>query len=149
MKAISLWQPWASAMILNFKHNETRSWYTSYRGPLVIHAAKRADPWPNITVQGFFEGIAFQPTDLPRGCLLGVRLLIDCQKILMHNRPTGSERSFGDYTPYRFMWITEPMVVFKDPIPYRGKQGFFNVPTEIVDEAPRINIANKQLQATR
>lgn len=40
MKAISLWQPWASAIALGAKRVETRSWGTRYRGPLAIHAAK-------------------------------------------------------------------------------------------------------------
>lgn len=41
MKALSLWQPWASAIALGAKRVETRSWETLYRGPLLIHAAKR------------------------------------------------------------------------------------------------------------
>lgn len=36
MKAISLWQPYAS--LVGIKEIETRSWYTKYRGPLAIHA---------------------------------------------------------------------------------------------------------------
>jgi hypothetical protein len=40
MKLISLWQPWATAMALNVKCNETRSWRTSYRGWLAIQASK-------------------------------------------------------------------------------------------------------------
>lgn len=45
MRAISLWQPWASAIALGSKRIETRSWSTSYRGPLAIHAAKS---WTNV-----------------------------------------------------------------------------------------------------
>lgn len=41
MKALSLWQPWASAIAIGSKRIETRSWSTNYRGPLLIHAAKR------------------------------------------------------------------------------------------------------------
>jgi hypothetical protein len=41
MKALSLWQPHASAIELGLKPYETRPWATSYRGPLVIHAAKK------------------------------------------------------------------------------------------------------------
>ena len=40
MKALSLWQPWASFVAYELKPHETRHWYTSYRGPLAIHAAK-------------------------------------------------------------------------------------------------------------
>lgn len=44
MKALTLWQPWASLIALGVKTIETRSWSTSYRGPLAIHAAaKRPD----------------------------------------------------------------------------------------------------------
>jgi hypothetical protein len=41
MNAISLWQPWATAIALGSKRIETRPWATAYRGPLAIHAAKR------------------------------------------------------------------------------------------------------------
>jgi hypothetical protein len=36
IKAISLWQPWASFIPQGLKHYETRSWKTSYRGKLLI-----------------------------------------------------------------------------------------------------------------
>ncbi|HKD60518.1 MAG TPA: ASCH domain-containing protein [Terracidiphilus sp.] len=49
MKALSLWQPHAAAIALELKTWETRDWPTHYRGPLAIHAAKRAwddlDAW--------------------------------------------------------------------------------------------------------
>src|SRR3546814_21127441 len=44
VKAISLWQPWASAIALGHKSIETRHWPTKYRGELAIHAAKRFGP---------------------------------------------------------------------------------------------------------
>lgn len=39
MKALTLHQPWASLIAIGAKRIETRSWSTSYRGPLAIHAA--------------------------------------------------------------------------------------------------------------
>lgn len=44
MKAITLTQPWATLVAIGAKHIETRSWATSYRGPLVIHAGKGLGP---------------------------------------------------------------------------------------------------------
>jgi hypothetical protein len=41
MKAISLSQPWASAIALDLKSIETRSWQTKYRGRIAIHASAR------------------------------------------------------------------------------------------------------------
>lgn len=40
MKALSLWQPWATLIAIGAKRIETRHWSTSYRGPIAIHAAK-------------------------------------------------------------------------------------------------------------
>ncbi len=41
MKALTLWQPWASLIAIGAKSIETRSWATPYRGRLAIHAAAR------------------------------------------------------------------------------------------------------------
>lgn len=40
MKALTLYQPWASLIALGVKTVETRPWATKYRGPLAIHAGK-------------------------------------------------------------------------------------------------------------
>jgi len=144
VKAISLWEPWAAAMALGWKKNETRHWATSYRGPLLIHAAKKIIPWPSIEIQALFDGIAFQPSDLHLGAILCKVSLTGCNKIFIHNRPKGVERSLGDYTPGRYMWGTTDLQTFK-PISFRGSQGFFNVPDEILIEQQGCEIAEKQL----
>ena len=41
MKALTIWQPWASLIAGGAKQYETRSWATQYRGPIAIHAAAR------------------------------------------------------------------------------------------------------------
>jgi hypothetical protein len=43
MKALSVRQPWAWLIIAGHKDVENRSWTTTYRGPLLIHAARRPD----------------------------------------------------------------------------------------------------------
>ncbi len=40
MKALTLWQPWATLVAMEVKKIETRCWTTKYRGELAIHAAK-------------------------------------------------------------------------------------------------------------
>lgn len=40
MKALSVKQPWAWAIIHAGKDIEKRTWRTDYRGPLLIHAGK-------------------------------------------------------------------------------------------------------------
>jgi activating signal cointegrator 1 len=44
MKALTLHQPYASLVALGVKRIETRSWATSYRGPIAIHAGA-GPPW--------------------------------------------------------------------------------------------------------
>lgn len=44
MRAITLTQPWATLVAIGAKRIETRSWRTSYRGPLAIHAAAGLGP---------------------------------------------------------------------------------------------------------
>lgn len=134
MKAISLWQPWASAVVLGFKRNETRGWATRYRGPLAIHAAKR---WEKdqlrFTEQLLERGVRFPAGRMPLGQVLGVAWLVDCQ-------PTGSmptisarERELGNYGPGRFAWLLEDAQPLTAPLPFVGRQGFFDVPVELLN----------------
>ena len=151
MKCISLWQPWASLMVYGEKQNETRSWATSHRGVIAIHAAKtwngqlselalshpfRAALRDCLPVDEWFEpppGWLFRV--LPFGAILGTVEIVDCVRITDANAPTGNERAFGDYTPGRFMWQTRNFFRFPTPIPFRGAQGVFEVPDSIL---PRI-----------
>lgn len=36
MKALTIWQPWASLIARGVKQYETRSWPTKYRGPIAM-----------------------------------------------------------------------------------------------------------------
>lgn len=38
MYALTIKQPWASAIMAGLKRVENRTWRTDYRGPLAIHA---------------------------------------------------------------------------------------------------------------
>lgn len=60
MKAITLSQPWASLVALGVKTIETRSWGTTYRGPLAIHAGKHCEAG--------VAGDYYVDDDTPRGC---------------------------------------------------------------------------------
>jgi hypothetical protein len=43
MKIISIRQPWADLIVNGSKNIENRSWPTSYRGPVLIHASLNAN----------------------------------------------------------------------------------------------------------
>lgn len=52
MRALTLHQPWASLVAVGVKTIETRGWSTTYRGPLLIHAAKTMPPYSKQYVKG-------------------------------------------------------------------------------------------------
>jgi hypothetical protein len=44
MRTLSIRQPWAGLIVAGIKDIENRSWSTSYRGPILIHAGKAKPP---------------------------------------------------------------------------------------------------------
>lgn len=54
MRGLTIRQPWASLIAAGVKTVETRSWSTSYRGPLLIHAGKHRPRsfWLNNWIDG-------------------------------------------------------------------------------------------------
>jgi activating signal cointegrator 1 len=74
IKAISLHQPWASLIARGYKKYETRSWPTSYRGPIAIHAAKKFLHVPQLLqLLGKKE-----KSDFPLGAVVAIADLTDC-----------------------------------------------------------------------
>jgi hypothetical protein len=146
IKAISLWQPWASLWLSPNKIHETRHWPTPHRGPLLVHAAKKfvkdVDPELDDILSSEFGG--HWGMDLPTGALLGMVDLIDCipsenlynvsGPLLTADDPT--DMACGDFTSGRFAWRRGPVYsVFRQPIPFRGHQSLFNVPRSVVEFA--------------
>src|SRR3546814_20184887 len=78
VKAISLWQPWASAIALGHKSIETRHWPTKYRGELALHAAKRFGP-DEREFASIERALGRMPARLPLGALVAVVDLLDCR----------------------------------------------------------------------
>ena len=126
MKAISLWQPWASLMAYGFKTIETRSWATLYRGPLLIHAAKRKMDLIHSKAVADFEAAGIDWVDgLPFGCLVCQVNLYNI--VLIKPGYIGREIAHGDFRLGRSAWMTNDLKRFQEPIPYRGRQGLFDV----------------------
>jgi len=127
MKAISLWQPYASLWLSPAKVHETRGWGTSYRGELLVHAAKRAaerDDDLDALVRKY--GLK-----LPTGGIIGVLTLVDCRQ-MKHTRPENEDDLIcGYWSNERLAWKRGAFRMFERPIPYRGMQGLFDVPDTV------------------
>ena len=141
MKAISLWQPWATLVALGEKQIETRSWGTRYRGMLAIHAAKKwtteqfvlcqEKPFNNKLITAGFNTVNLK-NELPFGAIVAVCRLTTCVQITPTNSLAVNERELGDYRPGRFMWRLVEIMQLLEPVPYRGAQGFFEVDDSLI-----------------
>lgn len=119
--------------VIGAKTIETRGWATKYRGPLLIHAAKICSAEQRILrIREPFQKALYGLGKLPLGYIIGKVDLIDCYAITPDNTPPEPERSFGDYSPGRYAWPSINPVRFDRPIEWKGKQGFFEVPDEVV-----------------
>lgn len=129
---LTLWQPWATLYAFGLKQNETRPKKTSYRGTILVHAAKRFTKLQKqqCNKKHFKEALQSiginKPEELPTGAILGAVDLLEC--VPVHNvwqSLTDSELAFGDYKEGRFAWLGQNHRVLKNPIPYKNGQGYY------------------------
>lgn len=126
MKALSLWQPWASLVVSGTKSIETRSWSTKYRGPLLIHAAKRKMTDADYEVMSPLVRLFNPETDFPLGAIVGKVELLDCRRTeALRDHITYEEKRLGNYDDGRYGWILGGAKLW-EPVYYKGAQGLFS-----------------------
>ena len=128
VKIISVRNPWAYLFVAGHKDVENRTWRTSYRGRLLIHASLGADPenfMPKQREWLEFAGIVI-PDDLPRGAIVGS---VNLSGVVGQQRDNSGTTTGQDGTttspwfegPYGFL-MTDA-VEFEKPIQWRGQLG--------------------------
>jgi hypothetical protein len=145
LRAITLWQPWASLMALDKKRFETRSWPTREWGVVLIHAAKQVPPAYRDSVESALQRIEFRQAlsgpgrdfrrlaDMPQGCVLAIARLVGCRPANAATRAFvdaargADELAFGDYTDGRYVHAYEDIIALPEPVPARGAQQFWEV----------------------
>jgi activating signal cointegrator 1 len=142
MKAISLLQPWATLVAIGAKRVETRSWSTSYRGMLAIHASAGKQDYMSIRMtEPYCSALYGQP--VPFGKIVAVCELIAVREIRFDpdkfvgwewrnkagrtrlHELTEQERAFGDYRPGRWAWLLDNIKRLDQPVPAKGKLGLW------------------------
>jgi hypothetical protein len=119
MKAITLWQPWASLVADQLKTIETRSWHTKYRGVLAIHAGLKMD----LDCKDACRRFGYDPKTIPRGAVLCTVMLVDC---VQFPNPKAKPDEYGDFTDGRFGWLLEKVNRFTTPFPAKGGRMLWN-----------------------
>lgn len=149
MKAISLWQPWATLVAVGAKKFETRHWATTYRGPIAIHAARKVSPEGCALVdelyaehdEQFFKLVEARDEcmstkfhgglALPVGCVVAIAKLVCVHRtetLPCNGLVDERERRFGNFAPGRYAWQLIDINPLDPPAPAKGAQGLFELP---------------------
>ena len=126
MKALTLYQPWATLVAIGEKKIETRSWSTNDRGPLAIHAGKHMpEDALDLCLEEPFK-LHLLGHRMPRGFVVATCELVDVERIYADSYIPGKpEFMFGDYTIGRYMWKLEHVKILPGPIPAKGAMGLW------------------------
>jgi len=128
MIALSLWEPWASAMALGIKVNETRSYWTNTRGDVAIHAAKKPmDRDARETWDIFLKPVgAVEPQYGKILCVVELVEVVPSEVFRDCKLPLDpAEAALGDYSERRWVWRTKNLRRLETPVAARGYQGFW------------------------
>lgn len=135
MKALTICQPYAHLIVRGDKLVENREWFTSYRGPLLIHAGKSRE-WMDDEDEAEFEAGG---DPLIFGAVVGRAHLIACLHIDRIERGDYHEShpwlSGHAHTNGTYCWVLENVQRFKTPIPFKGAQGLWEFPDALLMEA--------------
>lgn len=149
LKTLSVKEPWASLIFKFGKDVENRSWYTPYRGPLLIHASKTVDlvreelpdspsfcyqrSWDTLHFDLARNGLhglpsLFSDLDINPGHIIGLVWLKDCVK---------NSRSPWAF-PENYHWILSDPILFNGSYPLRGQLGLFDTVISLDDSDQEI-----------
>lgn len=114
LKAITVRQPWAWAIVMGYKDVENRRRRIDRRGSLLIHAGLQMDPrgFQFLWELGLHRKL---PDELPRGALVGEVRISDCRY--------GYDSAWA--APGYWQWVFTGAKEFKSPLACTGAQGFF------------------------
>lgn len=145
MKALTICQPFAQLIVTPFallpegevqKRVENRTWYTAYRGPLVIHAGKSRQ-WlePDEDRPGF-EMCGMEIAKMPFGAIVGLCSLVECMsKAKILALPNDSPLAWAKthrHTEGPICFVLDNIIRLPTPIPYTGAQGLFDIPADLI-----------------
>ncbi len=128
MRVLSLKEPFATLIKDGKKKIETRSWKTSYRGELYIHASATKISKKTLERKELME---LAGEDFSYGHILCKCQLVDCVYMtkefvedICQNHP--QEAICGLYQEGRYAWILEDVEPLEEPIPAKGRLQIWN-----------------------
>lgn len=130
MRAFTVYQPYAYAIVAGMKGYETRPRRTNIRGRVAVHAGKQEITLDSMRV----VVVPSEGKKLHYGAVLGTVEIVDCVPVEdVVDGLTERERALGDYSPGRWAWVLKNPVMFDSPIPASGKQGWWEWDEDLPD----------------
>ena len=123
MKAITVCQPYASAIIHGPKRVENRQQPWKFRGRLLIHAGKSKKFMGTLTESELETWPTFDEDTLLFGFIIGSVEVYDCVEYYARHPILG----LNPWACGRWCLLLRAPIAFKEPIPYRGELGLFDV----------------------
>ncbi len=127
MKVLSIIEPWASLIKENVKYIETRSWKTTYRGKIYIHASLKKVPKNNDHINKLVS--LLKEKDFKYGHIIAEANLVDCiymdEEFINEIKSNQTEYLCGDYQIGRYAWKLTNIKPLSQPIKASGKLGIW------------------------
>ena len=134
MKVLSLIEPWATLIKDKKKFIETRSFKTSYRGELYIHASATRINKDVLKRKELMDIV--QDSTFSFGYIICKCKLVDCiymTEEYIENIKNNNYQEYvcGEYKVGRYAWILEDITPLEQPIRARGQLNIWNYYTEV------------------
>jgi hypothetical protein len=144
MRALSIHQPWAWAILHAGKNVENRTWRINHRGPLLIHASKSRRSYDRLDANAWERrfGVILPPwEELVKGAIVGIVEVVDCVRTVGTRVGCNQVPGLGECLwaePDAWCWVLTNPRACAVPVPFGGKQLLFEVPDELVTDALRL-----------
>jgi len=124
MKALSVRNPWAHLIAHEIKTIEVRSWYTKYRGPLLICVSKNRKMGAELadSVGELHRFLSHKYYFEDRGHAIAIVDLVDCRRPQPHDEAS----SLVCIPKCAWSWVLANARRI-DPFPVKGRLGLFDI----------------------
>ena len=137
MKCLTIREPYASLIKNNIKHIETRSWNTTYRGKIYIHAGvSKLSKNLNQDLQKLIKDLTFSYGEIICECELTDVIYMTKEYIEDIRVNHYEEYICGDFQVGRYAWVLENVKPLDKPIKTKGRLSIWNY----YDEKEIVNI---------
>lgn len=121
MKAMTICQPYAAAIVHGPKRVENRAQPWRFRGRLLVHAGQSRKWMGTMNALELADWPTYDEAALVFGALIGSVEVFDCVELRRASRD-------DVWASGPFCLLLRDPIAFRQPIPWRGALGLFDVP---------------------